>query len=340
MSSHLTPGHITATAQLSGRSFASFAEATTAVLELLEDQLPASVVWVGHFDCEERVLRVVDARGGTAVGVEAGFQAPLDSSFCHVMASGRGAQMSNDVPRDGAYRDLDAASALSVGSFLGVPLELNSGEAVGTLCAMSTDLDAFEASDLQLLTVIARILAYELEREQREREQRVLADELRRLATTDPLTGLANRRRFLDALQLEAGRVARGGPGACVLVADLDDLKTLNDRHGHAAGDEALRRVSAALTAAAREVDVVGRLGGDEFGVVLVSCTTAADSLCFQERVVLDLGDDLGSAVSFGVGVLAEGREPDGVLAAADAAMYASKNERRRRLGNLQPSRG
>lgn len=165
------------------------------------------------------------------------------------------------------------------------------------------------------------------ERKRAERELRYLADH-------DPLTGLFNRRRFELELELELSRAARYGPGGAILVLDLDGFKLVNDSRGHAAGDELLVEVAAALRRRLRDTDVVARLGGDEFGVIVPHADEER-----AKRVAEDLRAavrELGIGVSVSVGIRSyDGSDepPAGgsAVADADAAMYAAKREGRDR---------
>jgi diguanylate cyclase (GGDEF)-like protein len=96
-----------------------------------------------------------------------------------------------------------------------------------------------------------------------------LYQETQRLATTDPLTGLSNYRHFHDLLNLEVQRARRMGYPVGLIIMDLDHFKTVNDRHGHPVGDVALRQVAEQLRTRLRRTDIVGRLGGEEFGAIL-----------------------------------------------------------------------
>ncbi|HYG47858.1 MAG TPA: diguanylate cyclase [Allosphingosinicella sp.] len=93
--------------------------------------------------------------------------------------------------------------------------------------------------------------------------------ELRRIATTDALTGLWNRRHLLERMEAEIGRSRRGGRPLCVAILDVDHFKRVNDRHGHPAGDEVLRVLAALLRDAVRSSDVIGRMGGEEFAILM-----------------------------------------------------------------------
>lgn len=155
---------------------------------------------------------------------------------------------------------------------------------------------------------------------------------VQRQATTDELTGLANRRRFMDALTEEIGRVERFGGSLALLLADIDDFKRINDEFGHHVGDEALRRFAVLLSGELREVDVAGRLGGEEFAVLLPE-TDRGGALVAAERtraaiardeLVLPEGVSMRLTASLGVAAY-EGGSAEGFLRQADAALYRAK---------------
>jgi diguanylate cyclase (GGDEF)-like protein len=160
--------------------------------------------------------------------------------------------------------------------------------------------------------------------------------EVEDLADRDALTPLLNRR----ALVRELGRIRtfaqRYGTAASLVYFDLDDLKGVNDRFGHAAGDAALKAVADRLLASVRDSDIVGRMGGDEFAVILVQADQAvaeakAASLARAiEAEPLHFGDwSAPLHISFGVRQITQDAEPEALIAEADAAMYAKKRERK-----------
>jgi diguanylate cyclase (GGDEF)-like protein len=102
-----------------------------------------------------------------------------------------------------------------------------------------------------------------------------LIDALVELSSRDALTGLANRRAFEVALAREADRVARSGEPALLLVLDIDHFKRVNDTYGHGAGDEVIRAVALALLDSVRPMDLVARVGGEEFAIILPNCGSA-----------------------------------------------------------------
>jgi len=154
----------------------------------------------------------------------------------------------------------------------------------------------------------------------------------------DPLTEILNRRGFERELKRSLAYVKRYGTSAALVYLDLDDFKPVNDRHGHAAGDAVLKAVAAALLNHVRASDVVARLGGDEFAALLwnVSGPAAATKAAALEKAVLSTPVRWGSSTlvvgaSTGIALLGALDTADAVLARADTAMYARKNERRTR---------
>ncbi|WP_309091289.1 GGDEF domain-containing protein [Phenylobacterium sp.] len=159
--------------------------------------------------------------------------------------------------------------------------------------------------------------------------------EMEGLADRDALTPLLNRRAFLRELSRVRTFTQRYGSPASVVFFDLDGFKRVNDRFGHAAGDAALKAVAERLDANVRESDVVGRLGGDEFGVILVQADHATAELKAAalahaiEAEPIHFGDWTAPVhVSFGVRQISPEVEPEALLAEADAAMFARKRAR------------
>ncbi len=189
-----------------------------------------------------------------------------------------------------------------------------------------------------LLALAASLLALLALRRRTVRTQRdlrsllVTASELRHLADHDALTGLPNRRRFEQELARHLAHVRRYGPEGAALVLDLDCFKPVNDTFGHAAGDRLLVRVARVLQERLRATDVLARLGGDEFAILLprvdgAGAVAVARSLAETVRAEALTADARGVTISIGV-IAFDERSPsvaEGVLAAADIAMYDAK---------------
>ena len=178
-------------------------------------------------------------------------------------------------------------------------------------------------------------------------EVRQMQAELERVAFTDALTGLPNRRATLARFREELARASRHGTPLALAVLDVDHFKEFNDRHGHLAGDAVLAHVARVLQEASRREDVLGRLGGEEFVMLLpghdaASATEAAARLArgVSESPVHHEGATLGVTLSGGVaGVPEDGRDWDSAFATADKRLYAAKQSGRNRIeGPARPS--
>jgi diguanylate cyclase (GGDEF)-like protein len=152
-----------------------------------------------------------------------------------------------------------------------------------------------------------------------------LARNLRTAATTDPLTGVANRRAWEAEAERNLARAARTGEPVSFAILDLDDFKGVNDRNGHGAGDDLLRQLTAGWSQRLRRADLLGRYGGDEF----VLCLPATDeSGAWEMLQQLDATHDF--AWSVGIATARPGDTLTGVLARADAHLYLQKRSNRR----------
>ncbi len=165
-------------------------------------------------------------------------------------------------------------------------------------------------------------------------ERRRLQERLERLAHYDSLTGLPNRALFFDRLNGAVARGRRESRKFALLFIDLDGFKAINDRYGHLAGDVLLVETARRLKDAIRDSDTAGRMGGDEFIVLLDNIARSEDASTFADKIrvtlsepiTLDSGDTVSIRASIGVSVYPDdGESGDAVLKAADAAMYERK---------------
>jgi len=208
-----------------------------------------------------------------------------------------------------------------------VPLHDRNGEEMGFIWADDPeDRLVPSAERLQALRVFANQATTALYAAEQFEQMRFLADH-------DPLTNLLNRRSFVQCLDAEVARSRRYTRPLALVVFDLDELKTVNDTQGHAAGDEALKRVADALRATIRSGDNAFRIGGDEFAVILPEAEEH-DARAAAQRIA----DELQLAASFGVAVCSAECEAGTLLREADDAMYRMK--RRRRAQELRANEG
>lgn len=159
------------------------------------------------------------------------------------------------------------------------------------------------------------------------------------LASTDPLTGLANRRRWLDEARRAHRMLQEEGRPFCVLLADADHFKVINDSHGHGGGDQALRVIGQALTSGLRGLDTVGRWGGEEFAILLTGARQQ-DAVRVAEELrkhitALDLqldGRPVLLSITLGAAQAQHGETVESVLQRADEALYRGKAAGRNRV--------
>lgn len=214
---------------------------------------------------------------------------------------------------------------------LDVPL-LRGADFIGVLgVARHARHHKFTEDDLRLLTVLASQVTVAIQNAQ-------LYEEVQHLAFTDPLTGIHNRRRLFELAEKEYRRAARYRRPLSFMLVDIDHFKSINDRHGHAAGDEVLRWFAAEAASVIRQkIDVIGRFGGEEFAFLfpeteLPSTLGAAERLRrhFADRKALYEGLELPVTFSAGIACLPLGEpvELDQLVERADRALYLAKEKR------------
>ena len=233
-----------------------------------------------------------------------------------------------DVAREDRFTNFQGRVQLE-GSFVAIPARF-SGNRVGVLAFGRRRVDAFEPSYVDFLQIVTNHVAMVV------RNAR-LYERMRELATQDELTGLANRRNLLQRMEHEFRRHRRFGTSMALLMVDVDHFKRVNDQHGHVVGDHVLREVAVALHDAVRDVDVVGRYGGEEFAIVLPN-TTAEAALVVADKVRETVqshcaGPVVHVTISVGVGVASEATATvHALIDVADQALYRAKSSGRNRV--------
>ena len=211
---------------------------------------------------------------------------------------------------------------------------LGASGAVTHFVAIKADVSARRQAEEALVAAHQELAA-------RVAEIESLNEQLRERAIRDPLTGLHNRRYFEETAGRDAARAVRTGEPLAILVIDIDHFKTVNDQHGHAAGDLVLRLLAEILTAGVRDSDLVCRIGGDEFVVLLPGAAMAA--ACERAEAVRSEfaaapiasrdGAEIRSTVSVGVTVFhRQGESNEAALGRADGALYEAKRAGRNRV--------
>lgn len=246
-------------------------------------------------------------------------------SFCTHTIQRRDPLVVEDTHRDPRF----AASPLVTGpphlrAYAGIPLPTPEGYNVGALCAMDTKVRAFSDADIVILQNFANIVCDEME--------------LRAIAQLDHLTGALTRRGFVDQAEREIARARRDERSSMLVMIDVDHFKSVNDRHGHVAGDQVLRQIAEIAKMQVREGDIFGRLGGEEFALLLPE-TGPDEALVVAERLReaiaghpmrLSNGDTLHVTASFGIAALPPGASTfPAWLESADRMLYMAKSDGR-----------
>lgn len=217
-------------------------------------------------------------------------------------------------------------------SYLGIPLETPDGYNVGALCAIDTKPRAFPPHEISLMTSFAKLVLNELE--------------LRQIAMSDGLTGSMTRRAWVEAAAKEFARSRRYGTDASIIVFDIDHFKRVNDVHGHPAGDAVLRTLVQRGFGMLRDNDMLGRIGGEEFAVLLpstdaIGAAELAERLrtAFSDTPVMVNASPLRVTASFGIcGLNTQLTGVDAWMAAADKLLYEAKASGRNQcVSNADP---
>lgn len=306
--------------------FADFASAAAAVLAHLHRQLGFDLLMVTRTDSANWI---VFQTGDPGHGPPADEVFRRLESFCFRMARGQGPRIACQSAGVPAYQTAPPGVHFPIAAYVAVPLVRSDGTLFGTLCGIHpVPLPETILDELPTVETLARLLATIMETEGKILTEIARAERAELEALTDDLTGLWNRRAWDRLLAAEESRCGRTGGRACVISIDLDDLKQVNDREGHACGDDLLRTTAHILRAATRSQDVVARLGGDEFAVLAVECDTAS-----AEGLLERLREQLaGASVAASLGLVH--RNPAAGLhkawEEADQAMYRSKRNRKK----------
>ncbi|HUB28728.1 MAG TPA: sensor domain-containing diguanylate cyclase [Terracidiphilus sp.] len=200
---------------------------------------------------------------------------------------------------------------------------------VGVLKIVSTRTAAFTDRDMRVLEIMSELIAASMYN-----AARTQSDELYVRATTDGLTGLANRALFYDRLRQRTSNGRRRAMSFGLLSIDLDGLKGINDRFGHRVGDAAIRETALRIRRIPRKEDTVARIGGDEFGVILESPVNRRDVSAIADRIAAEVmlpfrfeRTDVPLSASIGVALYPDdGISVNTLIDAADRSMYAFKN--------------
>ncbi len=261
-------------------------------------------------------------------------ETPRDVSFCTHTIKRNEPMMIKDALKDERFRHSPLVTdEPNIRFYLGIPLTSPDGYNIGALCAIDRKPRDLLSVEIELLRDLARLVVDELE--------------LRQIAITDSLTGAQTRRSFELDVEKEMDRSRRYNRPASLIVLDLDHFKRVNDANGHAAGDAVLQAVVSRCKASLRSNDVLGRLGGEEFAILLPE-TDLEQALQVAEKLRVRTSEapiqfgnrNIQVTASFGVTELDKhDAKVETPLDRADAALYGAKNDGRDRVSHLMAGR-
>ncbi|WP_293625835.1 diguanylate cyclase [Salinisphaera sp.] len=306
----------------------SFADRRHAILELGCEHFGMPIGMVSHI--EDQAYQVVDIVDGVS-DIKPGQVFPVSETYCchTIVAEG---PFAVDRTGEGELCEHPCYQRFALESYIGAPLTLD-GQIVGTLNFSSTEpTGEFTTYDLDLIGMFAQWLDHEIARERDLLALRGAQDELARLALTDELTGIYNRRAIGARMQEELNRAQRYAQPVSVALVDFDRFKQLNDQHGHIAGDRALQLFAELATKQLRNLDSVGRWGGEEF-VLLLPNTDANAAMTTAQRLLETIrgagctvdGTAVPLTVSAGLATTQGDESIETLIDRADQALYEAK---------------
>jgi diguanylate cyclase (GGDEF)-like protein len=253
-------------------------------------------------------------------------------AFCNHTIRGRDALVVQDATTDERFADNPLVTgAPQIRSYAGVPLVTPDGFNLGALCVVDFKRRTFNEEQITLLKQFAELVVRELE--------------ARSASVRDQLTGVLTRQGFTDALQNRLSIAQENGEPCALAIVAIDNFRAINDDRSRRLGDQVLERVAACLRGSLRTNDVIGRLGGDTFAVILPG-TTAYEALGCAERLRTRIAQltfggahDLTVTVSCGTAGLQRGDSRDLLLAEAQGAVFAAKRGGRNQSVNVEKLR-
>lgn len=306
------------------------------LLELLQSVTDLESTYLTTIDSGAGFQYILFSRNTSRMQIPEGLSVPWEGTLCK-RALEEGKPYTDDVAN--CWADSGPARELGIATYVSTPVRTEDGTLYGTLCGASSERKPLADGAERVLSMFSRLIGQQIDRERMVQALRHANDSLALSALTDATTGLPNRRALMEEMKRRRETLAQRGDELVAAFIDLDRFKAINDRYGHEIGDRFLAAIGERLRGALRSDDFVARLGGDEF-VTLSSGTRgdrAAIAAAMHSRlfaatsgryafdgVVIDY-----AGPSIGIAIAGTEEEPDALLARADTAMYADKQERK-----------
>jgi diguanylate cyclase len=271
-------------ARVCANRFVSVGDAVRSLLAFLHEELPGGRVIFGELNYNTDEYRVLDALGTGVDALSGGARLPLRDSFCIHMSNDAAPPLTGRASEDPVYSTLGLCKSAGIESYVAAPVERADGTRVASVCAMSSEPDHYGEEHRALLTIAARLIAYEWDHVQREGELRRLS-QLQRDATSDPLTGLQLREPFLDKLDREWHLTERGVTESYLLAVQPVGIDAVRATSGDAVADLVLKSCGELIGAAVRRSDIAARVADDVFGIILVGCKGIEGAMAFRSRL-------------------------------------------------------
>jgi len=307
------------------------------LLELLQTVTGLESTYLTMIDEDAGVQHILFARNTHRLQIPEGLSVSWEGTLCK-RALEEGRPYTDDVAN--CWSDSAPARALGIATYASTAVCTDDGILFGTLCAASDERKPLADGAEQVLQMFSRLIAQQVERERLVQALRHANDTLAVSALTDAVTRLPNRRALMKEMERRLASLTADHHALLVAFIDLDQFKAINDQYGHDAGDRFLVVIAGRLQSALRANDFAARLGGDEFVVLAnaphVDATATAEALQarlqaattgrfnLDGRVIDYAGPSIGVIVA-----AADSRNPEVLLAQADAAMYVVKRVRK-----------
>lgn len=289
------------------------------IVDLVQQIMGVPMAAVTLIDADTQFFRAQRGLPGT--------ETPRADAFCTYTIAQHGPLAVSDARKDPRFADNPMVTgAPHIRSYLGVPLTTPDGYNVGSLCAMDDEPRQFDRTQGEIMKKLAEIAVEQFE--------------LQQIAKQDSMTGALTRRGFFAEVEKEFQRAARYERPSALVVIDVDHFKSINDRYGHPAGDAVLVSIANACMATMRKSDIFGRIGGEEFGLLLPETDPEEARLAAEriramvESTIVQVGGvEVRATVSLGVAPRpATGEGVATWFSEADIALYEAKQFGRNRV--------